>query len=567
MRKGRANNSMRRCKLPALLLLFSLTMLNDPATLPLSGDTSQSSRSNAGVHGFNTANLDRSAKPCDDFYKFAAGGWMDANPIPPAYPSWGNFSRLSEVNDERLRAIMEEAAKNTKAEEGSNEQKIGDFYYSGMDEKGIEMQGAKPLDSEFKLIERISDLRSLQAEVAHLQHTGVWVLFYFTSELDPKDSSRTIIYAGQGGLGLIDRDYYLNNDDKSKQIRDDYLKHIGRMLELLGDQTTKASTFARAIMRIETELAGASMTLLQQRDPQAVYHKMNLAQLKQLTPRFSWEEYFKDLGHPTISEVDIGQPEFFKKVDDLIATTTLADWKAYLRWHLIRKTAPLLSSKIVKEDFDFNGKLFGTTEMLPRWKRVVSAAADALADALGQEYVKRYFPREAKQYAEGMINQILSVLRENLFRLPWMGEPSRRQAIAKLDSLTKKIGYPVKWIDYSKLPINRESYVSNVLRAKQFLIDRELNKIGRPPDKAEWQLSAYTVNAYYDAQKNEIVFPAGILQPPFFDLEADDAINYGAIGALIGHEITHAFDDQGAKFDHQGNLFNWWQPGDFKNFK
>ncbi|HEY6333726.1 MAG TPA: M13 family metallopeptidase [Blastocatellia bacterium] len=519
-------------------------------------------------HGFDLANLDRSCKPCDDFNKFADGGWKATHPIPAAYPAWGSLNALSEQNNEKLRGILQAASQNSRAPKGGNIQKIGDFYYSGMDEKSIESEGIKPLAPEFERIAGLKSPRDLRMEIVHLQQEGVAVPFRFSSDPDFKDSSTQIAVAGQGGLGLPDRDYYLKTDPTSEHIREEYDKHMAKMFELLGDDTSRAEAETRTVVSIETGLAKASMTRVQMRDPDATYHKLDLEQLKMLTPDFSWPEYFTDLGLTGVKDVDIAQPDFFKEVDHDLTAIPLDDWKTYFRWHLIAATAPFLDSKFVDEDFNFSGKvLTGTQEIQPRWRRVVGATDRALGEALGQEYVKEYFPPAAKAAALRMVNNLIQALHDDLETLDWMSEPTRKQALAKLDAITKKIGYPDKWIDYSALKIDRGPYVLNSLRAREFDFNRRIRRIDKPTDRGEWGMTPPTVNAYYNPTRNEIVFPAGILQPPFYDPQADDAMNYGGIGSVIGHEMTHGFDDSGSKFDAKGNLKNWWSPEDLKNFQ
>lgn len=548
--------SIRRAALLTLLIL-PLTQINLAQKL-----------APAAHPGFDVSNLDRTCKPCDDFYQFADGGWAAKNPIPAAYPRWGTFNQLADQNNEKLRSILEDAAKNTKAPKGSIDQMIGDFYASGMDTAKIEQEGVKPLEPELDRIAAVHDVPSLQAEVARLQGRGARVMFNFGSAQDFKNSTQVIGQASQGGLGLPDRDYYTKDDDKSKQIRAEYVKHVAKMFELLGDDASKAGAEAKTVMAIETKLAEASITRVQRRDPEANYHKMGLAELKDLTPNFSWTAYFSDLDFPAIKSVNIGQPGFFKAFDKELTATLIADWQTYLRWHVMSSAAPYLSSKFEEEDFNFGGKvLTGTKEMLPRWKRVVAATDGALGEALGQRYVEKYFTAAAKARALAMVNNLIAALRDDLSTLSWMGEATRKQALTKLNAFAKKIGYPSTWRNYTALKVDRGSYVNNTMQANLFEFNRNLGQIDKPVDRTEWGMSPPTVNAYYNPLMNEIVFPAGILQPPFYDPQADDAINYGGMGAVIGHEMTHGFDDQGAKFDADGNLKNWWTPEDLKNFQ
>src|SRR6267143_357527 len=507
--------------------------------------------------GFDTANLDKACKPCDDFYQFAMGGWMKSNPIPAEYPSWGTFTQLADKNQQNLRLILDDAV-NAKAAAGSNEQKIGDFYASCMDTTAIDAAGTKPLEPELARIAEIKSVAHLQAEAERLQSSGVGALFRFGSNQDAKDSTRVIGGAFQGGLGLPEREYYLKEDDKSKQLREAYTKHVAKMFELLGDPADKSAAEAATILKIETALATASMKNTDLRDPDKTYHKMMLADLKTLTPNFSWEAYFKAAEHPELKEINVGQPDFFKALDAQLTATPTGDWKTYLRWHLVNAAAPGLSEKFVAEDFDFRGKtLTGAKEIQPRWKRCVQATDRVLGEGLGQVYVQKYFPPQAKARALEMVHNLIAALRDDLQTLPWMGSDTRTQATAKLEAFAVKIGYTDKWRDYSALKIDRTSFAENQLRGAEFDFARRLNKIGKPVDRTEWGMTPPTVNAYNNSSMNEIVFPAGILQPPFYDPNADDAVNYGGMGAVIGHEITHGFDDHGSKFDGQGNLKDW----------
>ncbi|MGI8656102.1 MAG: M13 family metallopeptidase [Pyrinomonadaceae bacterium] len=519
-------------------------------------------------HGFDLASLDQSCKPCQDFFQYANGGWIAHNPIPAAYPSWGRFNELAEKNNDKLHEILEAAAKSTTAQAGSNEAKIGAYYASCMDERGIEAMGTTPLAHEFSRIERIASPADLRAETAHLHRIGVNALFDFGADQDFKHSTQVIGEATQGGLGLPDRDYYTNDDARSKTIREEYVKHMTNMLALLGDDRARAASEASTIMGIETALARASMTRIEQRDPNAIYHKMTVAALQQLTPNFSWAAYLKDINAPTVGNVNVAQPLFFKALDKELAGVSVSDWKTYLRWHLIDATASRLSSKFVNEDFNFKGKILtGTTEQLPRWKRCVRSTDRALGEALGQVYVEKNFTPEAKARALNMVHNLEAALKSDLSTLSWMSDATKREATAKLEAFVEKIGYPDRWRDYSTLKIERASYLDNAARATQFEVNRQLNKIGKPVDRYEWGMTPPTVNAYYNPQMNEIVFPAGILQPPFYDPNVDDAINYGGMGAVIGHEMTHGFDDEGRQFDKEGNLKDWWTPVDMKNFE
>ena len=534
----------------------------------LAGERRLMAADDAPSHGYDVANLDRTCKPCDDFYQFAVGGWLKNNPIPAEYPIWGSFVTLQDRNQQALHGILEAAATNTAATPGSNEQKIGDFYASCMDTKEIDAQGLKPLTAELAAIEDIHDTAGLINTGAHLQTQGAGVLFAFGSDQDFRDSTKVIGEATQGGLTLPDRDYYTRDDEDSKKLRQQFVEHMVKMLVLAGDAQDKAAAEANTILSIETSLAKASMTNVERRDPEKIYHKMSLAEAQALTPHFSWDSYFQAVGGPKLAEINIGQPDFFKALDGMLASVPLADWKTYYRWQLLTRSAALLSDPFVQENFAFNGRILtGAKEIRPRWKRCTNATDQQLGEALGQVYVQKYFPPEAKARALDLVHNLLAALRDDLQTLPWMSPATRKAAVEKLEAFTIKIGYPDKWRDYSALKVERGSYLSNTFRATRFENARDLAKIGKAVDRGEWVMTPPTVDAYDNPQLNEIVFPAGILQPPFYDPKRDDAYNYGGIGAVIGHEITHGFDDEGARFDPRGNLKNWWTPEDLKSFQ
>jgi putative endopeptidase len=518
-------------------------------------------------HGIDLSAMDKTCKPCQDFYHYANGTWLKNNPIPAAYPSWGRFNELIVRNRDELRQILEKAAANRNAAAGSNEQKIGDYYASCMNVQQIDAVGAKPLQPEFDRIQAIATASDFQAELARLRTLGVDAIFSFGSTQDYKDSSQVIAGASQGGLGLPDRDYYFKTDAKSEEIRQQYVAHIAKMFQLLGDDSAKSAAEAKTAMDIETNLAQASMTPVELRDPDKTYNKMTIPHFQALTPNFHWQDYFRDIGAPPIQSLDVAQPKFFEAVNQDLKSISLNDWKIYLRWHLVNSTASWLSQSFVDEDFNFDGKVLqGTKENLPRWQRCAVSTDNQLGEALGQVYVKEYFPPEAKARAQKMVSDLFAALRDDLQTLPWMGPTTREEALTKLDAMTVNIGYPDKWRDYSAYRVDRGPFVMDGLRGSEFESRRDLNKIGKPVDRGEWYMTPPTVDAYNDGQTNEIFFPAGILQPPFFDAKADDASNYGAIGAVIGHEMTHGFDDEGRKFDAHGNRRDWWTAQDEKNF-
>jgi putative endopeptidase len=516
--------------------------------------------------GFDFTSIDRSVSACQDFNRFANGGWIDRNPVPAAYSRWGRFETLEEQNINVLHEILDGlSAKKRFA--NANEQKIAEFYGSCMDEAAIEAQGVKPLQVEFDRIAKISDLLSLEDEIAVFHAHRIPAVFGLGASQDAKDSSQIIVQLIQGGLGLPDRDYYTSDDAKMKATRDEYVKHVARTFELMGDAPDKAAGEAATVMKIETKLAEKSSTRVQRRNPEANYHPMTKGMLIELTRDFDWGRYFRNINLPQVGKVNVGQTDFFKAADKILTDTPIDDWKVYLRWHLVNAASNTLSSRFVQESFNFNGKyLSGTTEMLPRWKRCVASTDRALGEALGELYVAKTFTPAAKERARTMVANLIAALKDDLTTLSWMSNETRQKAIAKLEAYNRKIGYPDRWRDYEALKIARGAYYNNFVSAGEFEFKRGLEKIGKPVDKTEWGMTPPTVNAYYNPQFNEIVFPAGILQPPFYDAKADDAFNYGGIGAVIGHEMTHGFDDSGARYDANGNLVMWWTPDDYKKF-
>jgi predicted metalloendopeptidase len=511
------------------------------------------------------ANFDTSVKPQDDFYEYAVGGWLKRTQIPVDHPGAGSGYEVYDRNQAILHDIVEKAAaaKTT----GFIEKLVGDFYFSGMDVATVDAAGVAPLKAEFDRIAAIQSPSDLPGEVGHLQRIGVGACVNFGSEQDPKDSNMVIAGMGQGGLGLPDRDYYLRDDDASKKLREKYVAHVAKMLGLAGDSPADAAAEAAAIMGLETALAKASKSAADLRDPVANYHKMALADLEKLSPHFDWNPFFAGVGLDAPASMDVGQPEFVQALDAEAIGAPIADWKAYFRWHLIHDYARYLSSPFVNENFAFFGTVLnGTPTMRGRSKRVLVVIDESIGEALGQLYVAQAFPPEAKARMLALVLNIKAALRDRIQKLEWMDEPTRAAALVKLDAMGIKIGYPDKWIDYSTLVIDRGPYVLNVLRTNEFATKRDLAKIGKPVDRTEWQMTPPTVNAYYDPPMNEIVFPAGFLQPPFFDAAADDAVNYGAVGAVIGHEMTHGFDDNGRQYDAKGNLRDWWTPESEKRF-
>jgi endothelin-converting enzyme/putative endopeptidase len=508
--------------------------------------------------------MDRSVDPCVDFFAYSCGGWIKRNPIPPDQSSWDTYSKMEDENRGRLRGILE-AASAPDPNRNAVTQKIGDYYASCTDEKAIEAKGAEPLKPA---LERIANISS-KAEIADVAASMIDdnVLFRFESIQDYRDANQVIANADQGGLGLPDRDYYTKDDAKSQELRKAYLAHVQRMFELLGDKPDAAASEAQTVMRIETALAKGSMTRVERRDPKSLDHKLTSEELEKISPDFRWPVYFAKVGMPSLASLNVAVPAFFKTMNEEIGKESLADWKTYLRWHLVHADAPHLSSAFLNENFAFYGKtLRGQQELQPRWKRCTEAVDDYLGEALGQAYVEKYFPPEAKQQALKMVKEIQAAMEQDINSLTWMSPATKQQALAKLHAMANKIGYPDKWRDYSKLEIVRGDELGNVERSRKFEFDRQLAKIGKPVDRGEWGMTPPTVNAYYDPQMNDINFPAGVLQPPAFDPNSDAAPNYGDTGGTIGHELTHGFDDEGRQFDAQGNLRDWWTPDDEKEF-
>lgn len=513
------------------------------------------------------ANMDTTVRPQDDFYHYANGMWIKNNPIPGSEVRWGAFNVLQDNSYKKLKVLLEEASA-ANAKKGTNEQKVGDFFATAMDSAAIEKQGLSTLTDELNLVSGIKTKDDVLAVAAQLQRKALAPMFTFYVYQDQKNSSAYIPYVDQGGLTLPDRDYYVNNDARSKEIRTAFVSHLEKMFTLMGDEANAAKANAQTIVRLETRLAKASKTRVELRDPQANYNKMTVAEVNKITPNIDWAKHFDRLKLAKSESFIVGQPKFLVELDKMIATENIDAWKTYLRWHLVASLADNLNNAFVQESFSFNGKVMnGAKEMKPRWKRVLGDIDNAMGEALGEVYVKKYFSDDAKKRCLEMVNNMQAVYRERIQKLDWMTDSTKTQAIAKLDVFITKIGYPDKFKDYSKLEIDRSSYARNVLKANEFAFDQMINKLGKPVDKTEWGMSPYTVNAYYNPTINEIVFPAGILQFPFFDPQADDAVNYGGIGAVIGHEMTHGFDDQGCQYDKEGNLKNWWTPTDEKRFK
>jgi putative endopeptidase len=522
--------------------------------------------------GIKLENFDKTVNPGDNFYQHVNGNWLKNNPIPAEFGRWGSFIILAEETNKSLKTILENAARSADAAKGSSVQKIGDIYYTGMDSATIESQGYKPIVPFLDMINSVCCKDKLFEAIGYLHSYRLGSLFGFYAGQDKKSSNDVIPQLSQGGLGLPDRDYYTKTDAKSIEIREKYVQHIVNLFRLIGNDEQTSRTNADIIMKIETRLANASMTKLQLRDPEATYNKMNLDELKKLTPDFYWDVYFKTLGLEDKSNfekgINVGMKDFFTEVNKMINEVSLDDWKVYFNWHIVNRTADLLSSDFVNEDFDFNSRIMGgVKQMQPRWKRILGMVNRSAGELLGKVYVDKMFSPKAKERALEMVNNITATLRERIQNLSWMNDKTKEAALYKLSKFNVKIGYPDKWRDYTGLKINRESFFDNMMKASNFSVNFNLNKIGKPVDRDEWGMTPQTINAYYNPSKNEIVFPAAILQPPFFDADADDALNYGGIGAVIGHEITHGFDDQGRKYDGEGNMKDWWTDEDGNKYK
>lgn len=515
---------------------------------------------------FDTSQMDTSVQACDDFYHYAVGNWLKRTEIPPAYPAWGGFMMLAVHNRELSRDILE-AAKKANAPKGSDQQLIGDYYAACMDESAIEAAGISPLKPYLREIDGLKNSADVKTEIARLHRLGVAGVFGFFAYSDQKNAGMNIANVYQGGMSLPSRDYYTNDDAKSQEIRAKYVAHVARMFELLGDTPAVAKQNADTVMRMEMRFALAAKTPVELRDPAKNYNKMSVAEADKLMSGFGWEHFRKVAGAPRFSEIDLWQADFFKEAGKMIADVPIANWKTFFRWNIVHTWAPQLPKKFDDENFEFFQKtLWGTTEKLPRWLRCTGNTDNAVGEALGQEFVKQHFKPEAKKRMDELITNLFAALKQHIEGLDWMTDATRSQALAKLAAIKRKIGYPDTLRGYKGLSISRSSYFENTVRATEYTGVRDLQDIGKPLDRTRWDMTPPTVNAYYNPNQNEIVFPAGILQPPFFNPDADDAINYGGIAAVIGHEMTHGFDDQGSQYDAEGNLKMWWTTEDRKKF-
>jgi endothelin-converting enzyme/putative endopeptidase len=540
---------------PPASVAFSVT----PSTAP-GPSAASAARYDSNLKGPDESALDRAVSPCDDFYQFACGGWMKATPIPDDQASWTrSFSVIHEENQKALRDILERDARG-QAPQDPYSQELGDFWSSCMDEATIERKSLDDLRPELKRIDAVVNSTMLIKEIAHLHLYGVGAAFSFDSEVDMKDAAHLIAGLSQGGLGLPDRDYYLHDDQRTVDIRTQYERHIARTLQLLGENAQTSEADAKTVTKLETELASASMTKIDLRDPQKVYHRLDLEGLNKVAPDLPWSVYLEGLGFPAITAINVAQPEFVKKVNALSANVPIAEWRTYLRWHLAADMAPLLSQRFVDEWFHFRQVLTGTKTLQPRWKRCVRLVDAAMGEALARPFVAEHLGEDGKVAAAQMVAGIEQEMKSDLDGSPWMDDATRQKAEAKLGKILNKIGYPARWRSYEGLAIVRGAFVRNVEAATAFEVRRKLAKVGKPVDKDEWDMTPPTVNAYYDPTMNQMVFPAGILQAPFYAKTQTPPLNFGAIGMVVGHELTHGFDDEGRQFDADGNLRDWWTP-------
>jgi putative endopeptidase len=529
---------------------FVIALLAGCATAPV-----QTPKALIGEHGFAVTGMDRTVSACDDFYQFAVGGWRKANPLPATFPRFGRFEEVAERNRGILREILDTAPPSSQ---------MGAFWAACMDEQAVEAQGIAPIATDLARIDAIDDRSGVVAEIRRMHQTGINPLFRFVAQNDFKNSDSVIAAILQGGLGLPDRDYYLRDDERFTRIRQEYLDHVTKMFELAGANPDDAYR----VIDLETALAHASMPRVEQRDPERIYHPMSVAEMEAAAPDLEWRSYFSEIGLGDPPKINVAQPDFIREANRLLNELPLETWKAYLRWNLLDAATPALPAAFVNQDFAFRGRILsGQQELKPRWQRCVQIADQSIGGLLGQEYVKRAFTPEAKRKMNELIDNLVSALREGIPRLEWMAPQTQSAALAKLDAFKRRIGYPDVWRDYSTMHLTRDSYARNLTAARQWAFRRAVSRIGKPDDPNEWGFfTPATVNASYNPSRNFITFPAGILQPPFYDPNADDAYNYGGIGTVIGHEMTHGFDDQGAKFDAAGNLRDWWTEEDKKEF-
>lgn len=519
------------------------------------------------VPAIDLNNMNTSIEPGDDFFRYVNGKWLENNPIPDEYTIYGAMTKIADDNQLQLQTIIKEVSASTNLKKGSTAQKISDFYNSGMDSVAINEKGVKEIEADLKRIEQLETKTQLPAVIAEMNRFGIMPFFVFYPGADMKNASMVIANLFQGGMGLPDRDYYLKDDDRSLDIQENYKKTIENLFVLSGENETEAKRIATAIMQLETDLARVAMDRVERRDPNKTYHKMTVSELRKVSPIFDWNNYFEALGGATIESLNVRMPDFIAGMDDVINKASIETIRFYLKWNILRSSAPYLSDDFVQAHFDFYSKyLSGQLTMRPRWKQVLDVTSGSLGELIGQLYVEKHFPAIAKERMVALVGNLRTSLENRIKQLDWMQDETKKQALSKLATMNLKVGYPDKWTDYTALDVVPDSYFTNIRNASKFEFEREMAKIDKPVDKDEWFMTPQTVNAYYSPTMNEIVFPAGILQPPFFNVDADDAVNYGAIGVVIGHEMTHGFDDQGCKYDLNGNLNNWWTVKDTEAF-
>ena len=517
------------------------------------------------VPGIDVTNMDTSVNPAEDFFRYANNNWLKNNPIPEEYSSFGAFTEIDQHTEKLIQGIIDEVSNDASATPGSVAQKIRDFYNAGMDTVAINERGFSELLPYFEWVDGLDDKARLAELLGKMHANGFGGFFNAGPSMDPKNAQEIIMHLYQGGLSLTDRDDYFK--EETQEMRDKYVEHVTNMFKLVGTEPDAAAQKAKSILDFETKLAKNSMTRVESRDPDRTYNMRTLTELQKSTPVFNWKDYFANAGAPDFDALNVGMPDFITALNGIILNTDLQVIKDYLQWKIIHGSASMLSDDFVEENFNFYSKyLYGQEVQQPRWRRVLNATDGCLGEAIGQLYVQKYFPAEAKERMEKLIGNLRIALGERIKNLDWMSDETKAKALHKLDCFNVKVGYPNKWKDYSKYEVTPESYFANVHRAISFENEYEMAKIGKPVDKEEWFMTPQTVNAYYSPEMNEIVFPAAILQPPFFNMDADDAVNYGGIGVVIGHEMTHGFDDQGCKYDEEGNLNNWWTDEDAAKF-
>jgi putative endopeptidase len=522
----------------------------------------------ATLHSIDVTDLDKKVDPCNDFYEFANGSWRANHPIPATMVRWSKRWESGETTKDKLRDVLDAAQQDTTAAKGSTDQIIGDYYGACMDESRVNARGIEPLKAWFVKIDAVKDTGGLQPVIADMQDINVAVPFNLGAATDPHKPTWVLADLGASGYALPDRDYYLKPDARFKEAREKYVEHIAKMFVLVGWDQKSAAAAAQTVMSMETKFAEASLDNVALRNPSATDHNTTFVQLQTMAPHFDWVDYFKHNQLAQNVDLNVDQPKYMQEFDRQLQQNSLADWKVYLKWQILNSVPDALSAPIEEEDFAFFGKyLRGQSEMKPRWKRCVESTDQFLGEALGKKYAEKYFPPEAKARAQEMVRNILAAMRDDILSRPWMSDETKERAMAKIATFNPKIGYPDRWKDYSKVDIRRDAFFEDYLAARSFVVEDDLQTIGKPVDRGRWGMTPPTSNAYYNARWNEIVFPAGILQPPGFDVNAVDAVNYGSIGVVIGHEISHGFDDQGAKSDYLGSLRNWWTPNDLAQFQ